>query len=148
MASGSVKGKQLNEVMKSGQLVSNDQVLDLLKSAIERSKSTAKGFLIDGYPRQVEQAIDFEAQIAPATVIIHLQCSDHEMTDRLVNRGKTSGRVDDNAETIRKRLNTFHGHTQPILRHFAAKLETINSERPVDEVYKDVETIVKPLLKV
>lgn len=147
VASGSDKGKQLNEVMKSGQLVSNDQVLDLLKTPIERNKATAKGFLIDGYPRQVDQAIQFEAQIAPATIILHLHCSDKEMTDRLVNRGKTSGRVDDNAETIKKRLATFHGHTQPILEHFAAKLKTINSERPVNEVYADVEAIVKQLLK-
>lgn len=53
VSSGSEKGKQLNEIMKSGKLVSNEQVLDLLKSAIESRQATSSGFLIDGYPREV-----------------------------------------------------------------------------------------------
>ena len=77
-----------------------------------------------------------------------MHCSDKEMTARLMNRGKTSGRSDDNEETIKKRLDTFHAHTQPILVHFKAKgkLATINSERPVDQVFADVELIIKKLL--
>ncbi|CAG2118404.1 unnamed protein product [Medioppia subpectinata] len=53
VASGSELGKKLNEVMKSGKLVSNEQVLALLKNAVQKKSSTSKGFLIDGYPRQV-----------------------------------------------------------------------------------------------
>lgn len=53
VASGSEKGKALNDVMKSGRLVSNDLVLGLLSSAIEKRQSTSTGFLIDGYPRKV-----------------------------------------------------------------------------------------------
>ncbi len=53
VASGSDLGKQLNEVMKSGKLVSNDEVLALLKNAINKKSSQSNGFLIDGYPREV-----------------------------------------------------------------------------------------------
>lgn len=148
VASGSAKGKALNEIMVSGKLVTNELVLDLLASAIQKHQATATGFLIDGYPREVNQAIEFEAKVAPASVILYFHCSDKEMTDRLLNRGKTSGRADDNEATIKKRLDTFHAHTQPILDHYKpkGKLETINSERPVDAVYADVEGVVKKVL--
>lgn len=163
MASGSELGQQLNEVMVSGKLVSNDQVLDLLQGAIQKRQASANGFLIDGYPRQVimtpywfrltylsllqvDQAIEFEKKVCLCSVILYFSCSDEEMTKRLLNRGQTSGRADDNEETIKKRLDTFHLHTQPILDHFKSKLETINSERPVDEVFADVEKILQKLL--
>ncbi|KAJ6217393.1 hypothetical protein RDWZM_008550 [Blomia tropicalis] len=146
VASGSEKGKALNEVMVAGKLVSNDQVLDLLQSAIEKRTATSSGFLIDGYPREVGQAVDFEQKVCPCTVIFYFKCSDEEMTRRLVNRGKTSGRADDNVETIKKRLVTFHTHTQPILEHFASKLETIDTERSVDIIFQEVELILKKFL--
>lgn len=57
VASGSAKGKALNEIMVSGKLVSNDQVLDLLASAIQKNQASATGFLIDGYPREVKQIL-------------------------------------------------------------------------------------------
>lgn len=53
VASGSSLGKELNEVMQAGKLVSNKQVLDLLQAAINKHKASSKGFLIDGYPREV-----------------------------------------------------------------------------------------------
>jgi len=147
VASGSEKGKSLNEVMVSGKLVSNDQVLDLLRAAIEKKSATSSGFLIDGYPREVNQAIDFEKKVCSCSVIMYFNCSDEEMIKRLVKRGLTSGRADDNEETIKKRLETFHTHTQPILDHFAkeGKLETVNTLRPVEEVYADVERIILKL---
>ena len=77
---------------------------------------------------------------------MYFKCSDEEMTKRLLNRGKTSGRSDDNEETIKKRLITFHSNTQPILDHYSSKLETINSDRPVDEVFENVEKIMQKLL--
>ncbi len=63
VASGSDKGKELNEMMKNGVLVPRAVVLDLIKQAMLKNLSTAKGFLIDGYPREVEQGVDFEEQV-------------------------------------------------------------------------------------
>jgi len=61
VASGSELGQRLNEIMKSGQLVSNDEVLTLLKNAIQNNINQSNGFLIDGYPREVfNRHLDFE----------------------------------------------------------------------------------------
>ncbi len=64
VGSGSEKGKELNEIMSKGQLVPREIVLDLIKAAIEKKVATAKGFLIDGYPREVEQGVDFENKVS------------------------------------------------------------------------------------
>merc|ERR1711997_607732 len=108
VASGSERGKNLTAIMESGQLVPLATVLDLLAEAMIAKLGGSKGFLIDGYPREVAQGKEFEAEILPCTQILYFDVSDATMTERLLNRGKSSGRVDDNEETIKKRLNTFH----------------------------------------
>jgi adenylate kinase len=61
--SGSERGKQLNELMQKGLLVSNQTVLDMIKDAMLKNIETSKGFLIDGYPRQMDQGLEFEKQV-------------------------------------------------------------------------------------
>ena len=61
--SGSPRGKMLNELMEKGQLVSNQIVLDMIKDAMLAKVATSDGFLIDGYPRQVDQGLEFEKQV-------------------------------------------------------------------------------------
>ena len=101
-------------------------VLDLLAEAMISKLSGSKGFLIDGYPREVAQGKEFEAEILPCTRILYFDVSDATMTERLLNRGKSSGRVDDNEETIKKRLNTFHQHSKPVIDAYASKCSSVS----------------------
>jgi len=135
VASGSDMGKQLNEIMAKGQLVPKDIVLDLIKQAILKKVESAKGFLIDGYPREIEQGIDFENKIAPCSIILYFNCSDETMTVRLLGRGKDSGRVDDNAEAIKKRLVTFHEHSEPVMDHYKNKVANIDANTDADTIF-------------
>lgn len=61
-------------------------------------------------------------QIKPCDLVIYLEASDEVMKDRLLNRGKTSGRADDNEETIQKRLKTFHDNNDPIVKNYSKKM--------------------------
>merc|ERR1712044_123196 len=135
--SGSDRGKQLNEMMEKGELVPLFVVLDLLAEAMIGKLAGSKGFLIDGYPREVAQGQEFEKEIAPCTKILYFDVKDETMTERLLKRGQSSGRVDDNVETIKKRLNTFHQHSEPVMDHYAAKCAKIPAERSVDEIFAD-----------
>jgi len=67
------------------------------------------------------------------------------MTKRLLHRGQTSGRVDDNEETIKQRLNTFHKQTVPVLDFFERKqkLFEVDSEQAPDDVYKEVKQVLE-----
>jgi len=94
----------------------------------------------------VDQAIRFEIEISQCTVILYFDCSDEQMIKRLLGRGLTSGRVDDNEETIKMRLNTFHLHTQPILNHFGKKVVKINAERHPDEIFVEVSECLNSLI--
>ncbi|XP_027205358.2 adenylate kinase isoenzyme 1-like isoform X1 [Dermatophagoides pteronyssinus] len=146
VASGSELGKELNQIMQSGKLVSNQHVLNLLKRSIEKNLSKSKGFLIDGYPREINQAIEFEKQIAPCSLVLYFHCSDTVMMERLINRGKTSGRVDDNVETIKKRLQIFHSNSDPILEYLKPKLAKIDGDKSIESVLESVEMVIAKLL--
>jgi len=136
--SGSERGKILTEIMEKGELVPLFVVLDLLAEAMLSKLSGSKGFLIDGYPREVQQGKEFEAEILPCTKILYFDVSDATMTERLLNRGKSSGRVDDNEETIKKRLNTFHQHSKPVIDAYANKCKSIPAERDPKDIFADV----------
>jgi len=135
VSSGSERGKQLNEIMATGQLVPKDIVLDLIKQAILKNVNTAKGFLIDGYPREIQQGVDFEDKIAPCSLVLYFDCSDQTMTVRLLGRAKDSGRVDDNEEAIKKRLVTFHEHSEPVMEHYKAKVARIDANVDPETIF-------------
>lgn len=75
VASGSEKGKELQDMMSKGVLVSNEIVLNILKAAMEKVADTT-GFLIDGYPREAAQGPEFEKIISPVDIILYFECSD------------------------------------------------------------------------
>ncbi|KAK3088078.1 hypothetical protein FSP39_014403 [Pinctada imbricata] len=140
VASGSERGKKLNEIMEKGELVSLDDVLGLLRDAMEKKMADTKCFLIDGYPRELEQGKRFEDELVDCIGVLYFDVSDETMTNRLLERGKTSGRVDDNEETIKKRLDTFHNQTKPVIEHYSAKDKVckITAEGGVDDIFEEV----------
>ncbi|KAG1693175.1 Adenylate kinase isoenzyme 1 [Nymphon striatum] len=97
-------------------------VLDLIKEKMVNALPTSKGYLLDGYPREVIQGVTFEQEVCSCSVVLYFEVSDETMTKRLLHRGKTSGRVDDNEETIKKRLKTFHDLTKPVIDHYCGKI--------------------------
>jgi adenylate kinase len=73
-------------------------------------------------------------------MVLYIEASDETMTQRLLGRGASSGRVDDNIESIQERLKTFHNITQPVIEYYEkqGKLKVIDSEQLPDEVFEDV----------
>ncbi|XP_062127457.1 adenylate kinase isoenzyme 1 isoform X1 [Drosophila sulfurigaster albostrigata] len=149
VASGSDKGRELQAVMSSGGLVSNQEVLSLLNGAVSRAKGNSKGFLIDGYPREKNQGIAFEEQIAPADLALYFECSEDTMVQRILARAAAAAvkRADDNEATIRSRLQTFKQNTSAILEQYVDKTLTINAERDVDVIFTEVVDAIECVLK-
>ncbi|XP_071551564.1 adenylate kinase isoenzyme 1 [Panulirus ornatus] len=139
VGSGSERGKALNAIMEKGDLVPLEVVLDLLAEAMLKQVSTSKGFLIDGYPREQAQGVQFEQSILPCSKVLYFEVPDQVMVERLLNRAKTSGRVDDNEETIKKRLATFHKHSEPVIEYYKNKCNTIAALGSPDEVFTEVQ---------
>lgn len=135
--SGSKRAEEMKEIMAKGELVPLDTILDLLREAMSK-KTDAKGFLIDGYPRDVPQGEKFEESVGKCKFILYFYCTNEVMTERLLGRAKTSGRVDDNEETIKLRLKTFEDQTLPVLDRFVDRVKKIDAMRGVDEIFTDV----------
>jgi len=138
VASGSDRGQELAPIIANGQLVPLATVLELVKETMLKSLPYSKGFLIDGYPRDVAQGEEFEKTISPCKQIIYFELSDETMTSRLLKRGRT----DDNAQTISKRLNSFHKKSKPVITAYESKCSKINAERTVEEVFVDVRAVL------
>merc|ERR1711887_452570 len=136
VASGSERGQKLQEIMKKGELVPLETVLAMIKDKMI-ANSGASGFLIDGYPREVAQGEQFESTIALATAVLYLDVANETMVTRLVNRGKTSGRADDNEETIKMRLDTFAKATAPVVAYYKEKGKLFEVERSIAESSPD-----------
>ncbi|XP_076058966.1 adenylate kinase 1 isoform X2 [Oratosquilla oratoria] len=138
VASGSERGKQLNAIMEKGDLVPLEVVLDLLAEAMLKKVNDSKGFLIDGYPREQAQGVRFEESIMPCSKVLYFDVPDEVMVERLLNRAKTSGRVDDNEETIKKRLATFHKHSEPVIHYYKDKCAQIPALGTPDDIFVEV----------
>ncbi|XP_064027257.1 adenylate kinase isoenzyme 1 isoform X1 [Pogoniulus pusillus] len=140
VSSGSERGKKLQAIMEKGELVPLDTVLDMLRDAMVAKADVSKGFLIDGYPREVKQGEEFEKKIAPPTLLLYVDAGKETMVKRLLKRGETSGRVDDNEETIKKRLETYYKATEPVIAFYKSRgiVRQLNAEASVDEVFQQV----------
>lgn len=125
--------------MKRGLLVPDQVVIDLIKEKMLAELKTSKGFLIDGYPRQVEQGVEFEQEIVPCALVLNMDCSDETMKKRLMERGKTSGRSDDNEESIKQRLKVFHECSKPVIGYYdkCGKLRNVNSDSSPDQAFAE-----------
>ncbi|XP_053975766.1 adenylate kinase isoenzyme 1 [Hylaeus anthracinus] len=148
VASGSPRGASLQELMSKGLFVPTDIVLDLIRERMEKAKkegATKTGFLIDGYPRELEQGKLFEEKVCPADKIIFFDVSNETMMKRLMGRAAVSQRADDNAETIKKRIEIFNVKNGEIVEHYKDKVVRINAEGTVDEVFAEATKALDPL---
>jgi len=144
-------GKLISNLIKEGKIVPVKITCNLIKKAMDE-KGKNKIFLIDGYPRN-QANIDgwkevFQNNFILVTSII-LDCDEDELVKRLVERGKTSGRTDDNIETIKKRFKTHKEESQPIvgeLKKMGDAIEVKASGTPeevFERINKELEEKVK-----
>ncbi|KAL5967438.1 adenylate kinase [Taenia solium] len=135
--SGSPRGKELQAIMEKGELVSLEIVLALIKDAMLKLIDKSPYFLIDGYPRELEQGTRFEKDVAQCFAVLYFEVSEEVMKQRLLKRGETSGRADDNEATIVQRLKTFEEKTEPVIKHYTqkGKVIKIDASHTIDEVF-------------
>jgi adenylate kinase family enzyme len=113
IAKGSELGLMVQKKIENGELISASIVMGLLESMVSSSSSSV--ILLDGFPRSMENVHDFLSLYQNVESILYFQCGDEEMIRRIVERGKRSGRSDDNAETAKKRIAVFKEQsTEPI----------------------------------
>ncbi|GAA5888619.1 hypothetical protein JCM16303_005290 [Sporobolomyces ruberrimus] len=152
--SGSEYGEMIKTYIKEGKIVPMQVTIKLLENAmrdeLEKGKSQGikKRFLIDGFPRQMDQAVKFDESVCPSSLVLFLVCPEPILQERLLERGKTSGRDDDNAESIKKRFQTFINTSMPVVEYYRkqGKVVDIDSSKTIDQVYEEIVAGIKPVL--
>ena len=133
-------GKLAKSYMDQGDLVPDQVTIDMLKVAVE-SNPEAKGFIFDGFPRTTKQAIALDEFLTEKsmsiTATVALEAADDVLIGRLLNRGITSGRADDQDEVkIRNRFDEYNSKTAP-LRDFyqdQEKFHSVNGIGSIEEI--------------
>jgi len=148
MNSGSKHGEMISTMIKNGQIVPSSVTVGLLERAMT---STGKSkFLIDGFPRNEENNGTWEREMGPKVnfaFVLFFDCPEEVMQSRLLKRGESSGRSDDNLESIKKRFNTYKDQTMPIIHYYdkKGKVAKIDADRDEDQIWKDVVSHFKQL---
>ncbi|KAF4309410.1 bifunctional uridylate/adenylate kinase [Botryosphaeria dothidea] len=139
---GSEFGEMIKEYIREGKIVPMEVTIQLLENAMKAAIATEnkKKFLIDGFPRKLDQAHAFENSVCPAQFTLFFDCPESVMEERLLNRGKTSGRSDDNIDSIRKRFKTFVETSMPVVDEFESqgRVVKVDATQAPAEVYEVV----------
>ncbi len=146
-------GLEAKNIMDKGHLVPDEIVIGMIDSSLEHHKN-AHGFLFDGFPRNVAQAqaLDklLELKKTEINLVLALEVTEEELVKRLLNRGKTSGRGDDNDElVIRKRFAVYKNETALVADHYKRlrKLQSIKGEGTVDEIFASICQVIDRKMK-
>lgn len=136
---GTELGRTAQQFIDKGQLIPDELMIEILASVYD-SLCPCEGVIFDGFPRTIPQAEALKNMLAQrgteVSAVLQLEVPEEMLTERLLNRGKTSGRADDNAETIRKRLEVYHSQTAPLAAWYAAegKLHAIKGYGALEEI--------------
>lgn len=124
MEKGSEWGRIAKSYTDGGNLVPDEMIIKILASAIDEHKD-AKGFIFDGFPRTLAQAEVFgdllKERGQQLNALYELVTPDEVLIERMLFRAQTSGRADDNPETIKKRVEVYHQQTAPVLDFYKAR---------------------------
>lgn len=145
-ASESELGSFISEQMKLGNILPQEIVINLLKKEI--IKQDKETYLIDGFPRKIDQAETFEKKVCSCALALFLDVPDEVLIERLIERSKDSGREDDNPETIKLRIKTFHDISEQVFDFFnpTGKAVKIDGNRDPDTVYEDVKNAISSVV--
>lgn len=126
IARGTELGKVADSYISKGQLIPDELMADILADVLDNEVDKgAKGVIFDGFPRTIAQAEALENILKErgrkVDIVVGLETDDDELVDRLIKRGKDSGRSDDNLETIRKRLEVYHSQTSPLRDYYTKR---------------------------
>ncbi len=152
IASGSKLGQEINDIISLGNLIPDEQMIELLKNYINSLPQGCRGVIFDGFPRTVEQAHALTAMLDEHQMdayMLDLYAEEDVIIERLLNRGKISGRADDNLETIKKRLRIYNETTRPISDYYLRrhKYFLINSNINPECTWSQMDVILKQLYK-
>jgi len=151
IAVGTKLGMEAKSYMEKGELVPDAVVIGMIKSKLENNTET-KGFIFDGFPRTVDQAKALDELLnengTPINGMLSLEVEKQELIDRLLGRGKISGRADDQDQSvIENRINVYNEKTLPLIEYYKpqGKHFGINGMGSIEEIAGRLKAVIEKL---
>lgn len=142
ISTGTPLGQEAEQFIQKGQLVPDEVVIGMLSTVLEKHPRS-KGYIFDGFPRTAAQSEALDKLLSlrktAITKVLSLEVPEDELVRRLLERGKTSGRVDDaNEEIIRARIVEYHNKTVPVADHYArvGKFKKVKGDGTIEETFE------------
>jgi adenylate kinase len=148
---GAELGIPIKDYMDRGKLVPDDLIVRLISDFLDNNPDS-KGVIFDGFPRTIPQAKALKDLLnrkgTDVSAMLDLQVDDNELTNRLLERGKISGRSDDNYDTIQSRLDVYHTQTAPLATYYISedKRTAIKGTGSIDDIARRIDIAVNKLL--
>lgn len=138
----------ISECLKEGKIVPFQVTISLLKREMSHYPPSTV-FLIDGFPREMDQAWEFEIGVCKSTAVLVFDCSEATMLERLMIRSATSGRTDDNIESIKKRFRTFTTASMPVIKWYEAfgMVRTVSCIGDPETVYQNTKQALADIIQ-
>jgi adenylate kinase len=147
IASGSELGQRVDGIMKRGDLVSDEIVIELIEARLPEAEA-AGGAIFDGFPRTLAQAQALDAMLdrrrRPLDLVIRLKVDDEALLKRVAGRFAETGRPDDNPESFKVRLAAYNEQTAPLLPYYQThnKLVQVDGMGSIDEVASEIDAAI------
>ncbi len=146
---GTELGNTAKAYIDKGQLIPDELMINILASVLDDNAAAAsKGVIFDGFPRTIPQAEALETMLKErntgVTAVVGLEVPEEELVERLIKRGKESGRSDDNLETIKGRLDVYHNQTSPLQDFYKQKglYHAIKGTGTIEGIFADIKAAV------
>ena len=142
VTSGSDVGKKAKEIMENGGLVSDEIVLSIVKERIAL-EDCANGFVLDGFPRTINQAIGLDSLLEnnqKIEYVLRIKVDEESIIKRLIDRGRS----DDKPEVIKNRFKSYNSLTQPLIPFYEDReiLFNINGMQDIEKVFDDIKKVI------
>ncbi|XP_066453905.1 adenylate kinase isoenzyme 5 [Eleutherodactylus coqui] len=137
------KWSLIAKIITTGELAPQETTITEIKQKLMQIPES-EGIVIDGFPRDVAQALSFEDQICTPDLVVFLACANHKLKERLLKRAEQQGRPDDNLKAIQRRLMNFKQNAVPLVNYFQEKglIITFDAERDEEDVFFDISAAV------
>uniref|UniRef100_A0A452TJ70 Adenylate kinase isoenzyme 5 n=1 Tax=Ursus maritimus TaxID=29073 RepID=A0A452TJ70_URSMA len=142
-ASSNRKWSLIAKIITTGELAPQETTITEIKQKLMQIPDE-EGIVIDGFPRDVAQALSFEDQICTPDLVVFLACANQRLKERLLKRAEQQGRPDDNLKATQRRLMNFKQNAAPLVKYFQEKglIMTFDADRDEDEVFYDISVAV------
>ncbi|CAG2215723.1 AK [Mytilus edulis] len=142
------KWSMIGDLVSKGEMAPEEVTGELLLDSFKQHKN-AKGFILEGYPRDMEQVEEYMKVIGKVTAVFYLDCEEYYCTQRLLNRGKKTDRIDDNLGAISKRITFFKDNTLPVVKYYddMGRVFVVNGDRDTKEIAFEMGNLFKFLKK-